>query len=379
MGPAAGILHSLPHHHGRTHHLPSDLHGGSAADLLPLPAQPGPCCCHRGRHHAAPGTGQLLAFVILLSLIESAGSIRQSNLLTKKVCNTSRTLVTVLAAAQKCHCVSLALLCDQQLAGWHLLPHSCRAGNVLASTLFRVSACFCIVMAMSFVRHERVFLGFLCAQIRGIEEVSAVSVVGTLGMLVALAIAAIKICVTPHVHSYRHVCCPHRYSVRIVTDVPPVVSYICHAKGLPSREHASCYGFLSSSYWCSDTVRHPPFQVCPPNSTFISTSEGAFLVACRPPEIIHRPEDVSTPFVAIFDAVFTFGGQVNWMRCVPSTPDPSKFQDFSNLIQATIMLLAIPLRAWGQQPTNQPVTIEIFALKRFVCGFAKKICTNLPW
>lgn len=34
----------------------------------------------------------------------------------------------------------------------------------------------------------------------------------------------------------------------------------------------------------------------------------------RPPEIVHKPEDVSMPFVAIFDAVFTFGGQVNWMR-----------------------------------------------------------------
>ena len=41
-------------------------------------------------------------------------------------------------------------------------------------------------------------------QIRGIEDVSAVSVLGTVGMLVALTIAAIKICVTPRVESYRH-------------------------------------------------------------------------------------------------------------------------------------------------------------------------------
>lgn len=42
-------------------------------------------------------------------------------------------------------------------------------------------------------------------QIRGIEDVSAVSVLGTVGMMVALTIAAIKICLTPRAESYRHV------------------------------------------------------------------------------------------------------------------------------------------------------------------------------
>lgn len=41
-------------------------------------------------------------------------------------------------------------------------------------------------------------------QIRGIEDVSAVSVLGTVGMLVALTIAAIKICLTPRIASYRY-------------------------------------------------------------------------------------------------------------------------------------------------------------------------------
>ncbi|KAK9902167.1 hypothetical protein WJX75_006684 [Coccomyxa subellipsoidea] len=84
-------------------------------------------------------------------------------------------------------------------------------------------------------------------QIRGIEEVSAVSVLGTLGMLVALTIAASKICLAPRPDSY------------------------------------------------------------------------------RPPEIVHKPEDVSMPFVAIFDAVFTFGGQVNWMRYLISMKERRKF------------------------------------------------------
>ena len=44
---------------------------------------------------------------------------------------------------------------------------------------------------------------YLCVQIRGIEEVSAVSVLGTLGMLVALTIAAVKICLTARPDSYR--------------------------------------------------------------------------------------------------------------------------------------------------------------------------------
>ncbi|CAL8466173.1 g5709 [Coccomyxa elongata] len=84
-------------------------------------------------------------------------------------------------------------------------------------------------------------------QIRGIEDVSAVSVLGTLGMLVALTIAAIKICITPRAESY------------------------------------------------------------------------------SPPEIFHKPDSPSTPFVAFFDAVFTFGGQVNWMRYVTSMKRPRKF------------------------------------------------------
>jgi hypothetical protein len=34
-----------------------------------------------------------------------------------------------------------------------------------------------------------------------------------------------------------------------------------------------------------------------------------------PPELVHTPRDLSAPLVAVFDAVFTFGGQVNWVRC----------------------------------------------------------------
>ena len=50
----------------------------------------------------------------------------------------------------------------------------------------------------------------MCVQIRGIEEVSAVSVLGTLGMLVALTIAASKICLAPRPDSYRYGCSPSK-------------------------------------------------------------------------------------------------------------------------------------------------------------------------
>jgi hypothetical protein len=36
----------------------------------------------------------------------------------------------------------------------------------------------------------------------------------------------------------------------------------------------------------------------------------------RPPEVVHAPQDISTPLVGVFDMVFTWGGQVNWARCV---------------------------------------------------------------
>lgn len=71
-------------------------------------------------------------------------------------------------------------------------------------------------------------------QIRGIEDVSAVSVVGTIGMLLALAIAAIRLCTIPRPDTYMCVLLPSPLwltAVRILSEpicevVFPI--YECH-------------------------------------------------------------------------------------------------------------------------------------------------------
>lgn len=78
----------------------------------------------------------------------------------------------------------------------------------------------------------------LSPQIQGIEEVSAVSVIGSVGMVWALAVIAVKLCLTPKVDNY----------------VPTAL--------FPERSFSDA------------------------------------------PDIL----------VAVFDTVFTFGGQVNWVR-----------------------------------------------------------------
>ena len=90
----------------------------------------------------------------------------------------------------------------------------------------------------------------LCVQIQGIEEVSAISVIGTVGMAWALGVIAVKLCVTPKVANYAH------------TQLFPRLR-----------------GF----------------------------------------------GDVPELLVAVFDTVFTFGGQVNWLRYLMSMQQKRKF------------------------------------------------------
>lgn len=90
----------------------------------------------------------------------------------------------------------------------------------------------------------------LHAQIQGIEEVSAISVIGTIGMAWALSVIAVKLCVTPRVANYAHT------------------------------------------------------QLFPQLRSF---------------------GDVPELLVAVFDTVFTFGGQVNWLRYLMSMQQKRKF------------------------------------------------------
>ena len=90
----------------------------------------------------------------------------------------------------------------------------------------------------------------LHAQIQGIEEVSAISVIGTIGMAWALGVIAVKLCVTPRVAGYAH------------TRLFPQLRSFGDA-----------------------------------------------------PELL----------VAVFDTVFTFGGQVNWLRYLMSMQQKRKF------------------------------------------------------
>ena len=90
----------------------------------------------------------------------------------------------------------------------------------------------------------------LHAQIQGIEEVSAISVIGTIGMAWALGVIAVKLCVTPRVAGYVHT------------------------------------------------------QLFPQLRSF---------------------GDVPELLVAVFDTVFTFGGQVNWLRYLMSMQQKRKF------------------------------------------------------
>ena len=90
----------------------------------------------------------------------------------------------------------------------------------------------------------------LCVQIQGIEEVSAISVIGTIGMAWALGVIAVKLCITPKVAGYAH------------TQLFPQLR-----------------GF----------------------------------------------GDVPELLVAVFDTVFTFGGQVNWLRYLMSMQQKRKF------------------------------------------------------
>ena len=83
------------------------------------------------------------------------------------------------------------------------------------------------------------------AQVQGIEEVSWVSVIGITGMVWALAVVAVKLCLTPKMANY------------VPTVLFPRVSFA----GIPDM------------------------------------------------------------LVAVFDTVFTFGGQVNWVRCEPLSPN----------------------------------------------------------
>ena len=87
-------------------------------------------------------------------------------------------------------------------------------------------------------------------QIQGIEEVSAISVIGTIGMAWALGVIAVKLCITPKVAGYVH------------------------------------------------TRLFPQLR-----------SFG----------------DVPELLVAVFDTVFTFGGQVNWLRYLMSMQQKRKF------------------------------------------------------
>ncbi|CAL5228546.1 g11700 [Coccomyxa viridis] len=87
------------------------------------------------------------------------------------------------------------------------------------------------------------------SQIQGIEEVSAVSVIGSVGMVWALAVIAVKLCLTPKVDNY----------------VPTAL--------FPERSFSDA------------------------------------------PDIL----------VAVFDTVFTFGGQVNWVRYLMSMQHKRKF------------------------------------------------------
>ena len=89
-----------------------------------------------------------------------------------------------------------------------------------------------------------------CMQIQGIEEVSAISVIGTIGMAWALGVIAVKLCITPKVAGYVH------------------------------------------------TRLFPQLR-----------SFG----------------DVPELLVAVFDTVFTFGGQVNWLRYLMSMQQKRKF------------------------------------------------------
>ncbi|CAK0786030.1 hypothetical protein CVIRNUC_009243 [Coccomyxa viridis] len=88
------------------------------------------------------------------------------------------------------------------------------------------------------------------AQIQGIEEVSAISVIGTIGMAWALGVIAVKLCITPKVAGYAH------------------------------------------------TRLFPQ---------------------------LHSFGDVPELLVAVFDTVFTFGGQVNWLRYLMSMQQKRKF------------------------------------------------------
>ena len=89
-----------------------------------------------------------------------------------------------------------------------------------------------------------------CMQIQGIEEVSAISVIGTIGMAWALGVIAVKLCITPKVAGYVH-----------------------------TRLFPQLRGF----------------------------------------------GDVPELLVAVFDTVFTFGGQVNWLRYLMSMQQKRKF------------------------------------------------------
>ncbi len=117
-------------------------------------------------------------------------------------------------------------------------------------------------------------------QIQGIEEVSAISVIGTIGMAWALGVIAVKLCITPKVAGYAH------------------------------------------------TRLFPQ---------------------------LHSFGDVPELLVAVFDTVFTFGGQVNWLRYLMSMQQKRKFPLAVANVSAVMEGAALGV-LWSQTPKAPAVS-----------------------